>query len=35
MRLADMAFEELTEAMNRGWGTRTAGKGEPLSLIHI
>jgi len=29
MRLADMAFEELTEAMNRGWGTRTAGKGEP------
>ena len=29
MRLADMAFEELTEAMNHGWGTRTAGKGEP------
>jgi hypothetical protein len=22
MRLANMAFEELTEAMNRGWGTR-------------
>jgi 3-hydroxyisobutyrate dehydrogenase-like beta-hydroxyacid dehydrogenase len=24
MRLANMAFEELTEAMNRGWGTATA-----------
>jgi 3-hydroxyisobutyrate dehydrogenase len=24
MRLANMAFEELTEAMNRGWGTPTA-----------
>jgi hypothetical protein len=22
MRLANMAFEELTEAMNRGWGMR-------------
>ena len=40
MRLADMAFEELTEAMNHGWGTRTAGKalryvtvGEQISGI--
>jgi 3-hydroxyisobutyrate dehydrogenase len=24
MRLANMAFEELTETMNRGWGTRNS-----------
>ena len=25
MRLANLALEELTEAMNRGWGSATAG----------
>ena len=28
MRLANMAFEELTEAMNRGWGTRNSTVGQ-------
>jgi hypothetical protein len=28
MRLANMAFEELTEAMNRGWGTRNSSVGH-------
>ena len=28
MRLANMAFEELTEAMNRGWGTRNSSVGN-------
>jgi 3-hydroxyisobutyrate dehydrogenase len=27
MRLANMAFEELTEAMNGGWGTRNSSVG--------
>ncbi|MGH7096216.1 MAG: NAD(P)-dependent oxidoreductase [Stellaceae bacterium] len=30
MRLANMAFEELTEAMNRGWGTRNSTVGMLL-----
>jgi len=30
MRLANMAFEELTEAMNRGWGTRNSTVGQLL-----
>jgi hypothetical protein len=28
MRLAHMAYEELTEAMNRGWGTRNSTVGQ-------
>jgi 3-hydroxyisobutyrate dehydrogenase len=32
MRLANMAFEELTEAMNRGWGTRNSTVGQLLQL---
>jgi hypothetical protein len=33
MRLANMAFEELTEAMNRGWGTRNSSSvGQPLQV---
>jgi hypothetical protein len=28
MRLSDMAFEELTEAMNRCWGTRNNTVGQ-------
>lgn len=30
MRLANMAYEELTEAMNRGWGTRNSTVGQLL-----
>jgi 3-hydroxyisobutyrate dehydrogenase len=30
MRLANMAYEELTEAMNRGWGTRNSTVGMLL-----
>jgi 6-phosphogluconate dehydrogenase (decarboxylating) len=30
MRLANMAFEELTKAMNRGWGTRNSTVGQLL-----
>ena len=32
MRLANMAFEELTEAMNRRWGTRNSTVGHPLQV---
>ncbi len=32
MRLASMAFEELTEAMNRGWGTRNSTVGQLLQV---
>ena len=32
MRLANMAFEELTEAMNRGWGTRNSSVGQLLQV---
>jgi 3-hydroxyisobutyrate dehydrogenase-like beta-hydroxyacid dehydrogenase len=32
MRLANMAFEELTEAMNRGWGTRNSTVGQLLQV---
>ena len=32
MRLANMAFEELTEAMNRGWGTRNSSIGQLLQV---
>jgi len=32
MRLADMAFEELTEAMNRGWGTRNSTVAQLLQV---
>ena len=32
MQLANMAFEELTEAMNRGWGTRNSTVGQ---LLHV
>jgi hypothetical protein len=28
MRLANVAYEELTEAMNRGWGTRNSSVGQ-------
>jgi 3-hydroxyisobutyrate dehydrogenase len=31
MRLTNMAFEELTEAMNRGWGTRNSTVGQIAS----
>src|SRR6267143_1432330 len=31
MRLANMAYEELTEAMNRGWGTRNSTVGQIAS----
>jgi len=27
-----MAFEELTEAMNRGWGTRNSSVGQLLQV---
>jgi 3-hydroxyisobutyrate dehydrogenase len=30
IRLANVAFEELTEAMNRGWGTRNSSVGQLL-----
>jgi 3-hydroxyisobutyrate dehydrogenase len=32
MRLANMAYEELTEAMNRGWGTRNSIVGQLLQV---
>jgi 3-hydroxyisobutyrate dehydrogenase-like beta-hydroxyacid dehydrogenase len=32
MRLANMAYEELTEAMNRGWGTRNSTVGQQLQV---
>jgi 3-hydroxyisobutyrate dehydrogenase len=32
MRLANMAFEELTEAMNRGWGARNSTVGQLLQV---
>src|SRR6516162_1617009 len=32
MRLANMAYEELTEAMNRGWGTRNSSVGQLLQV---
>jgi 3-hydroxyisobutyrate dehydrogenase-like beta-hydroxyacid dehydrogenase len=32
MRLANVAFEELTEAMNRGWGTRNSTVGQLLQV---
>ena len=32
MRLANTAFEELTEAMNRGWGTRNSSVGQLLQV---
>jgi 3-hydroxyisobutyrate dehydrogenase len=31
MRLANMAYEELSEAMNRGWGTRTAPSAKMIA----
>jgi len=35
MRLANMAFEELTEAMNRGWGTRNSSVGQLLQVERL
>jgi hypothetical protein len=32
MRLANMDFEERTEAMNRGWGTRNSTVGQLLQV---
>jgi 3-hydroxyisobutyrate dehydrogenase len=32
MRLANMAYEELTEAMNRGWGTRNSSVHQLLQV---
>jgi hypothetical protein len=32
MRLASMAYEELTEALNRGWGTRNSTVGQLLQV---
>jgi 3-hydroxyisobutyrate dehydrogenase-like beta-hydroxyacid dehydrogenase len=32
MRLANMAYEELTEAMNRGWGTRNSSVSQLLQV---
>jgi 3-hydroxyisobutyrate dehydrogenase len=32
MRLANLAFEELTEAMNRGWSTRNSTVGQLLQV---
>jgi len=32
MRLANMAYEELTEAMNRGWGARSSSVGQLLQV---
>jgi 3-hydroxyisobutyrate dehydrogenase len=32
MRLANMAYEELTEAMNRGWATRNSSVGQLLQV---
>jgi 3-hydroxyisobutyrate dehydrogenase-like beta-hydroxyacid dehydrogenase len=35
MRLANMAYEELTEAMNRGWGTRNSTVGQLLQVERV
>jgi hypothetical protein len=32
MRLANLAYEELTEAMNRGWGARNSSVGQLLQV---
>ncbi len=32
MRLANLAYEELTEAMNRGWNTRNSTVGQLLQV---
>jgi 3-hydroxyisobutyrate dehydrogenase len=32
MRLANLVYEELTEAMNRGWGTRNSTVGQLLQV---
>jgi len=32
MRLANMAYEELTEAINRGWGARNSTVGQLLQV---
>ena len=32
MRLANMAYEELTEPMNRGWDTPNSSVGQLLQL---
>ena len=32
MRLANMAYEGLTEAMNRGWGARSSTVGQLLQV---
>jgi 3-hydroxyisobutyrate dehydrogenase-like beta-hydroxyacid dehydrogenase len=32
MRLANMAYEEFTEAMNRGWGTPNSTVGQLLQV---
>jgi 3-hydroxyisobutyrate dehydrogenase len=32
MRLANLAYEELTEAMNRGWGARNSTVGQLLQV---
>jgi 3-hydroxyisobutyrate dehydrogenase len=32
MRLANLVYEELTEAMNRGWGTRNSTVGQVLQV---
>jgi 3-hydroxyisobutyrate dehydrogenase-like beta-hydroxyacid dehydrogenase len=32
IRLADVAFEELTEAMNRGWGAHNSSVGQLLQV---
>ena len=32
MRLANLVYEELTEAMNRGWGTRNSSVGQLLQV---
>jgi 3-hydroxyisobutyrate dehydrogenase-like beta-hydroxyacid dehydrogenase len=32
MRLANLVYEELTEAMNRGWGTRNSSVSQLLQV---
>ena len=32
MRLANMAYKQLTEAMNRGWGARNSSVGQLLQV---
>jgi hypothetical protein len=32
MRLANLVYEELTEAMNRGWGTRNSSASQLLQV---